>query len=50
MAKQVKKKRQQNNNVLDGILTVGLDIGYGVVKVVTDDRGAGLPLGHGTCP
>ncbi len=48
MAKQVKKKRQQNSRVLDGILTVGLDIGYGVVKAVTDNDAVAFPsiMGH----
>jgi plasmid segregation protein ParM len=50
MAKQTKKKQQENTSVLNGngILTVGLDIGYGVVKVVTDENSFGFPsvMGH----
>ena len=48
MTKQTKKKQQQNTNNMTGTLTVGLDIGYGVVKVVTDEVSFGFPsvLGH----
>jgi plasmid segregation protein ParM len=50
MAKQVKKKQQENTSVLNGngVLTVGLDIGYGVVKVATDENSFGFPsvMGH----
>lgn len=47
MSKQT-KKQQQNMTLPAGILTVGLDIGYGVVKVVTDDRAFAFPsvMGH----
>ena len=47
MAKQ-KKQIQTSNDVLSGVLTVGLDIGYGVVKVVTDNTSFGFPsvMGH----
>lgn len=48
MAKRTKKQQEENTSVLDGILTVGLDIGYGVVKVVTDNNSFGFPsvMGH----
>ena len=48
MAKQAKKKQEENNSVTNGVLTVGLDIGYGVVKVVTDHNSFGFPsvMGH----
>jgi len=48
MAKQTKKKQQQKTNNMTSTLTVGLDIGYGVVKVVTDEVSFGFPsvLGH----
>jgi len=50
MAKQTKKKQQESTSVLNGngVLTVGLDIGYGVVKVVTDENSFGFPsvMGH----
>ncbi|MBZ0282556.1 MAG: ParM/StbA family protein [Anaerolineae bacterium] len=48
MAKQVKKQQQQNTDVPNGLLAVGLDIGYGVVKVVTNDEALAFPsvIGH----
>jgi len=48
MAKQVKKKQQNLNSLTAGVITVGLDIGYGVVKVVTDDTSLAFPsvMGH----
>jgi plasmid segregation protein ParM len=48
MAKQAKKKQQNLNSQTAGITTVGLDIGYGVVKVVTDDSAFAFPsvMGH----
>ena len=49
MAKQAKKKQQQHlNNLTAGVTTIGLDIGYGVVKVVTDENSFGFPsvMGH----
>ena len=48
MAKQTKKKKQTQSATHTSNLTVGLDIGYGVVKVVTDDVSFGFPsvMGH----
>lgn len=48
MAKQTKKQQQNLNNLTTGITTVGLDIGYGVVKVVTNDGAFAFPsvMGH----
>ncbi|MEQ9032929.1 MAG: ParM/StbA family protein [Aggregatilineales bacterium] len=49
MAKQkTNKNKAENMNTPAGILTVGLDIGYGVVKVVTDEHSLGFPsvMGH----
>jgi plasmid segregation protein ParM len=47
MAKQ-SKKQQSNLTAHNGTLTVGLDIGYGVVKVVTDQQALTFPsvMGH----
>jgi plasmid segregation protein ParM len=47
MPKQ-KKQTQSSFDVLNGVMTVGLDIGYGVVKVVTDNNSFGFPsvMGH----
>ncbi len=41
-------KRQNNNNLRGTVLTLGLDIGYGVVKAVTDETMITLPsvMGH----
>src|SRR5690606_14480497 len=48
MAKQTKKQQQNLNNLTTGVITVGLDIGYGVVKVVTNDGALAFPsvMGH----
>ncbi len=48
MAKQAKKKQQHLNSLTTGITTVGLDIGYGVVKVVTNEGALAFPsvMGH----
>ncbi len=48
MAKQAKKQQQPLNNLTGGVITVGLDIGYGVVKVVTNDGAFAFPsvMGH----
>ena len=48
MGKQVKKKQQNLNSLTAGVITVGLDIGYGVVKVVTNDGAFAFPsvMGH----
>lgn len=49
MAKRTKKSAKNSDTAQDGgILTVGLDIGYGVVKAVTDDRFVNFPsvAGH----
>jgi plasmid segregation protein ParM len=48
MSKQTKKQQQNLNSLTAGVITVGLDIGYGVVKVVTDDRAFAFPsvMGH----
>ena len=48
MAKRTKKKQEEKPSILDGVLSVGLDIGYGVVKVVTDNNSFGFPsvMGH----
>lgn len=48
MAKQTKKQQQNLNNLTAGVITVGLDIGYGVVKVVTNDGAFAFPsvMGH----
>ena len=48
MAKQAKKQQQNLNNLSAGVVTVGLDIGYGVVKVVTNDSALTFPsvMGH----
>jgi plasmid segregation protein ParM len=48
MAKQAKKQQQNLNNLTTGVTTVGLDIGYGVVKVVTNDGAFAFPsvMGH----
>ena len=47
MAKR-KTSKQQDTSAASGITTVGLDIGYGVVKVATDDTALGFPsvMGH----
>lgn len=48
MAKQTKKQQQNLNNLTTGVITIGLDIGYGVVKVVTNDGAFAFPsvMGH----
>ena len=49
MSKQkTKKSKEQNLTNPAGVITVGLDIGYGVVKVVTDHNSFGFPsvMGH----
>ena len=48
MAKQPKKQQQNLNSLTAGVITVGLDIGYGVVKVVTNDGAFAFPsvMGH----
>jgi plasmid segregation protein ParM len=48
MAKQTKKQQQNLNNLTAGVITIGLDIGYGVVKVVTNDGAFAFPsvMGH----
>ena len=48
MAKQTRKQHQNLNSLTTGFTTVGLDIGYGVVKVVTDDTSLAFPsvMGH----
>ena len=48
MAKQTKKQQQNLNSLTAGVITVGLDIGYGVVKVVTNDGAFAFPsvMGH----
>jgi plasmid segregation protein ParM len=48
MAKQTKKQQQNLNNLTTGVITVGLDIGYGVVKVVANDGALAFPsvMGH----
>ncbi len=48
MAKQAKKQQQNLNSLTGGVVTVGLDIGYGVVKVVTNDGEFAFPsvMGH----
>ena len=48
MSKQTKKQQQNLSNLIAGIITVGLDIGYGVVKVVTNDGAFAFPsvMGH----
>lgn len=48
MAKQAKKQQQSLNSLTGGVITVGLDIGYGVVKVVTNDGAFAFPsvMGH----
>lgn len=45
---QHKSKKQQNTSLPDSIITVGLDIGYGVVKAVTDQTAIAFPsvMGH----
>jgi len=42
MAKR-KTSKKQDTSAASGITTVGLDIGYGVVKVATDDTALGFP-------
>jgi hypothetical protein len=45
------KRTPSKNTPLNGsTLTIGLDIGYGVVKAVTADQMVMFPLGHGSCP
>jgi len=41
-------KKQQSNIQSAGVITIGLDIGYGVVKVVTDNVSLAFPsvMGH----
>jgi hypothetical protein len=48
MAKQSNKQQQNLNSLVAGIITVGLDIGYGVVKVVTNEGALAFPsvMGH----
>ncbi len=48
MAKQTKKQQQNLNSLTAGVITVGLDIGYGVVKVVTNEGALAFPsvMGH----
>lgn len=49
MARQTKKQQAQSTiTTPTGILTIGLDIGYGVVKVVTDHEAFAFPsvMGH----
>src|SRR5690606_41829268 len=48
MAKQTKKQQQNLNSLTAGVITVGLDIGYGVVKVVTNEGAFAFPsvMGH----
>ncbi|MCU0463920.1 MAG: ParM/StbA family protein [Anaerolineae bacterium] len=48
MTKQTKKQQQNLNSLTTGIITVGLDIGYGVVKVVTNETSFTFPsvMGH----
>jgi len=49
MSKQrTNKNKPQTADSLNGILTIGLDIGYGVVKVATNDTSLSFPsvMGH----
>lgn len=43
-----KTRKKKNNDSTNSVLTVGLDIGYGVVKVVTDEMAFCFPsvMGH----
>lgn len=47
MTKQ-KKQTQASDDVMNNVLTVGLDIGYGVVKAITDEHAISFPsvAGH----
>lgn len=47
MPKQ-KKQIQPSNDVKNGVLTIGLDIGYGLVKAITDEHAITFPsvAGH----
>ncbi|MFW5709818.1 MAG: hypothetical protein ACOCX5_06335, partial [Chloroflexota bacterium] len=48
MAKQTKQKHQQNSRTLNSVTTIGLDIGYGVTKAVTNEAALTFPsvMGH----
>ena len=48
MAKR--KTKSTDTATQNGILTIGLDIGYGVVKAITDEAAITFPSDGGSCP